>query len=339
MALAACTAAATPSPTAAPTTAPTVAPSAAPTALPGTKSFTMVIPTPGLSSVPLLGAIDLLRSQGYTVDLSFIDAVELITQGVAKGDFAMGTTATNTIMVAVEKGAKLKAFVHRIANEHTLYVRKATIKACADLNGKSLGIHSEGAVSTFMTRNYLQTNCPGTTPQYLIIANSPNRAAAMIADKLDAATMEISDGIHVDAEVGDRFGLLSSYAQDLPNLVVSLDIVNTQWAETNPGTLLAFVKAILNEYRRIAGDPAAVQAGAEKYIKDKIDPKTIGAQAKRYTDLKMWDVNGGVTQAGLEYTHNFFGPSGAKLVGSGLKVSDWADLSILDLALKELGKK
>jgi ABC-type nitrate/sulfonate/bicarbonate transport system substrate-binding protein len=337
--LAACTGAATPAPTVAPTAAPTAVATAAPTVLPGTKSFAMVIPTPGLSSVPLLGAIDLLRSQGYTVDLNFIDAVELITQGVAKGDFAVGTTATNTIMVAVEKGAKLKAFVHRINNEHTLYVRKATIKACADLNGKSLGIHSEGAVSTFMTRNYLQNTCPGTTPQYLVIANSPNRAAAIIADRVDAATIEVSDGIHVEAEVGDKFGLLSSYAQDLPNLVVSLNIVNTQWAEANPGTLLAFVKAILTEYRRLAGDAAAVQAGAEKYIKDKVDPKTIGAQTKKYTDLKMWDVNGGVTQAGLEYTHNFFGPNGAKLVGSGLKLSDWADMSILDLALKDLGKK
>jgi hypothetical protein len=106
----------------------------------------------------------------------------------------------------------------------------------------------------------------------------------------------------------------------------------------NPGTVLAFLEAVIREHRRIAGDQASLQASAEKYIKETINRKTIGAAAKLYTDLKMYDINGGLTAAGLQYTNEFFGPSGAAAVRAGMTASAWADL-ILDLALKDLGKK
>ena len=148
--LAACTAAATPTPTSAPTSGASTpgasaAGSPAATAEPGTKNFNVVFTSPGLSSAPMLAAIDNLRSQGYTIDVSIIESSELVVQGVAQGQFAFGSGANNAVLSAIEKGGPtMLGLMARIANEWTVYARTATIKTCADLGGKRLAIHSEG---------------------------------------------------------------------------------------------------------------------------------------------------------------------------------------------------
>jgi len=336
----ACTAAATPAPTKAPTAAPSTAASAAPTALPERKNFTVGFTSPGFSSGPLLAALDTLRGQGYTIDTATVTASELLTQGVADGSFPIGAgMGTNTIMAAVAKGAEMKVFLARNANETVLYARSATIKGCADLGGKKVAVHSEGSVSYAMLKSYVKANCPNATPNYLILPGSENRLAAMIADQIDGAPLELGDSITLDTQAGDRFKLLVSFASDLPKLQPFVFAVNAKFARENPGTVLAFVKAVLAEYRRIAGNPALLQADAEKYVKGAINAATVASVAKKYSDLKMFDVNGGLTADNLQFTADFFGPNGTKAVDTLQPVSAWADLSYLDAALKELGKK
>ncbi len=319
--------------------AASVAPSVAPTELPGTKTFTVGFTSPGLSAAPYLAALDALRGQGYTIDTPIIESSELMTQGVAGGQFAFGSGANNAVLSAIQAGANLKVIMSRVSNEWTLYVRTATIKTCADLAGKKLAIHSEGAVSTAMVRNYIKSKCPGTEPLYVVIPGSPNRLAALLADQIDASPLELSDSIKVDTQAADRFSLMASLAQDLPDLQTTSIYVNGDFAEANPGTVLALVKAVITEYRRIGGDAAALQAVAEKFVADSIDAATIGAAAKRYVELKMFPANGGITEANLAYTAKFFGPAGTGAVKTDFTLDQWTDLSFLNAVLAELGTK
>jgi NitT/TauT family transport system substrate-binding protein len=321
----------------APSTQPSVAPSVGPTEVPGTKEFTVGFTSPGLSSAPFLAAIDAMRGAGYKIDTPIIESSELLSQAVASGQFAFGSGANNAVLAANQAGANLKVVVSRVNNEWTLYARTATIKKCADLGGKSLAIHSEGAVSTAMVKNYVQENCAGTAPNYIVIPGSPNRVAALLADQIDASPLELGDSLTIDAKASDRFSLLASLAEDLPELQTTSIYVNGDWAAANPGSAQAVVNAVLTEYRRIAGDAAALKADAEKYVGDVIDPTTIDAATKKYTDLKMFDVNGGVTEDNLNYTAKFFGPDGTKSVNKVFALDDWADLSFLQAALSELG--
>jgi NitT/TauT family transport system substrate-binding protein len=303
--------------------------------MPGTKNFNVVFTSVGLSSAPMLAAIDNLRSQGYSIDVAIIESSELVVQGVASGQFAFGSGANNSVLAAIEKGGKMKALMARIANEWTVYARSATIKTCADLGGKRLAIHSEGAVSTAMVKNYIATNCPGTNPNYVVIAGSPNRVAALLADQIDATPAELSDTFTIDQQAADRFSLLTSFAKDLPNLQPTSVHVHNAFAEANPGTVYAMVKAIVQEYRRIAGKPDLLKADAEKYTKDAIDPKTIDAASKRYVELSMFPPNGGNTRENMQYTHNFFKTAG--VITRDIPLAEWTDLSYLEQVLKELG--
>jgi ABC-type nitrate/sulfonate/bicarbonate transport system substrate-binding protein len=338
---AACTAAATPVPTAAPTAAPTAGPTAAPgsptpTAMPGTKNFNVVFTSVGLSSAPMLAAIDTLRTQGYSIDVAIIESSELVVQGVASGQFAFGSGANNSVLAAIEKGGPtMKGLMARVANEWTVYARTATIKSCADLGGKRLAIHSAGAVSTAMVKNYISTNCPGTNPEYVTIAGSPNRVAALLADQIDATPAELSDTFTIDQQAADRFSLLTSFAKDLPKLQPTDVHVNSAFATANPGTVYAMVKAIITEYRRIGGKPDLLKADAEKYVKEAIDPKTIDAASKRYSELKMFPPDGGNTRENMQYTHDFFKAAG--VIKADIPLNNWTDLTYLEQVLKELG--
>jgi ABC-type nitrate/sulfonate/bicarbonate transport system substrate-binding protein len=307
-----------------------------PTALPGVKEFTVAFTSVGLSSAPFLAAIDLLNSEGYNIDVAEIAESELVTQGVASGEFAFGSGANNATLAAVEQGASLKAIVARVNNEWTMYARNS-ITECAGLEGQRLAIHSEGAVSTAMVRNYIAENCEGTNPQYLVIPGSPARLAALLADEIDASPLELSDSITVDNEASDRFSLLSSFAQDLPNLQTTSIYANGDFLEENPGTVYDLVKAVLRINREIEGNPDRLVEIAQEFVPQAISEDTIEAAAERYVDLEMFPADGGLTEENMQYTSEFFGPDGAGITSEVIPLEDWRDVSFLELAVDALG--
>jgi NitT/TauT family transport system substrate-binding protein len=306
--------------------------------MPGTKEFSVAFTSLGMSSAPFLAALDSLRDQGYTIETPELAESELVTQGTASGEFAFGSGANNSTLTAVQAGAKLKVLINRVNNEWTMYARK-DITSCEQLDGKKLAIHSEGAVSTAMVKNYIKENCPGTEPNYLVIPGSPARLAALLADQIDASPLELTDAVTVDLEASDRFALLASLAQDLPDLQTTSIYVNGDFAAENPGTVYAVVKAVLEQFRLIDGDAKHLEEVAREYVGDVLDPETIDEAAAKYVELKMFPVNGGLTEENLKYTAEFFGPDGTGATTSVIPVDQFADLSFLEMALDELGRK
>ena len=344
--VAACSSAATPAPTAAPTSKSSAGPSAAaaPTAtvLPGTKTFSIAFTNPGISSAPFLAAIADLNAKGYKIDFPVIQSSELVVQGVASGTFAFGSGANNAVLAAVEKGANMRVVVTRVNNEWMLYAAKS-ITSCAGLAGKKLAIHSEGAVSTAMVKNYISTKCPGTAPSYVVIPGSENRLQAILANPspIDASPLELGDAVTVDLKAADRYSLLSNFAGDLPNLQANAIYVSLAFARDNPGTVVELIKAVLGQYRKVATDAAYLQQISEKHVPNAIVKETVAAATKKFVELKMFPVNGGITTENLNYSAKFFGPApdGTGATKAIIPLAQWADLTYLNLALKDIGTK
>lgn len=306
--------------------------SVAPSEQPGTKEFKVAFTSPGLSSAPFLAAIDALNKNGYKIETQVLDQSELVTEGVSKGDFAFGSGANNSTLAAVEKGANLKLVVTRVNNEWTLYAGNS-IADCAGLAGKKLAIHSQGAVSTAMVKNYIKTKCDGTEPSYVVIEGSPNRVAAMLANQVDASPLELSDSLTIDAQAGDRYHQIASFANDLPDLQTTSVYVNGDWAKENPGTVVALIKALLDQHKQIDGHPEYLKQIAEQFVGDAINKDSIDAATKKYVELKMFPVDGGLTEANLDYTAKFFGPNGTGATKADLTLDQYADLTYLKQAL------
>lgn len=338
--VAACSSAATPAPTAAPTAAASAgASAAAPTAtpLPGAKTFSVAFTNASISSAPFMAALDALNQQGYKIDTPIIESSELVTQGVASGQFAFGSGANNAAMAAIEKGADMRLIVSRVKNEWSVYALK-DIKDCAGLNGRKLAIHSEGAVSTAMLKNWIATKCPSAKPNYVVIAGSDNRLAAMLANQIEASPVELGDAVTLDVKASDRYHQISNFGADLPDLQTTSIYVNTKWAAANPGSVVALVKAVLEQHKKVDGNAAYLKEISQKFVPNTLNKDTVDAATKKYVDLKMFPTDGGITDANLAYTAKFFGPApdGAGSTQKLMAVSAFADTTFLKLALAQL---
>jgi ABC-type nitrate/sulfonate/bicarbonate transport system substrate-binding protein len=344
--LSACAAAATPVPTAAPTAAPTAgpsgpAPTAAPTALPGTKTFTVAKPAPSIANIAFHAAMEDLNTQGYTVTIQNINTPELVIEGAAKGTFQFGDGSVSAVLSAVAKGAQLRVISDRSGNEWSL-VTKSDIANCQGLAGKNVGVTSLGSSVTAMLKSWIAKTCPGTTPNYLVIATSDQRALALIANQIDGAPLQIQDSLPLltKAEHSGKFKALVNFQRDLPEVLINTVYTNTDFARENPGTVVAALKAILQANRKVADDPAYLKNMTLKYIPN-VDQATLDAVVKTYRDLGLFDVNGGLTAEKIAFNAKFYGPApeGTGSVPKVLAPNEWADLTYLNIALNELGKR
>ena len=331
----ACGAAASPSPSpssAAPSaSAPaSAAPSAEPSASPlaGTKKFTVAFTSIGLSSVGLLAAIDDLKSQGYEIETPEVADNNLIVQGVSTNQFQFSSGTTLAVMIAAKTGAPVRIIGNRIGNEWTV-ASTAAIADCAGLNGKRYAHHSEAAVSTAMGRNWVAKDCPGTTPEEVIIAGSDNRANALKAGQIDATELELSDAISLLASEGDKFHVLTSFSETLPELKPSTIYGNSEYMTANPGDVVALLSATLAQHEKINADPAYLKSLATKFLPN-VNQATLDEVTKQYVDLGLFESDGGLDTASLEYTLKFFVDAGS--LEAGLTVDQSADLTYLGLA-------
>lgn len=301
----------------------------------GTKQFNVVNTSVGVSTVPLLAALDTLRAQGFTIQAPEVGESELAVQGVVKGDFAFSSGTTSAVLAVDQKGANVKIIADRVANEWTVYATK-DIATCQALDGKKLAIHSEGGVSTAMTKNYLATQCPSAKPTILIVPGSDNRLKALLAGQIDASPLELGDAITLESQAGDRFRLITSFAQTLPNIHPTTYYVNGDFASKNPDTVKALLKAVLDQHRKIAGDTKYFSDLVIKYLPS-VNKQVLDKIATQYVGLKMFDVNGGLTEENMKGTLDFFTTAGA--VPPGLQLSQAADLSFLKAVIDEIGRK
>lgn len=296
---------------------------------PETKSFTLAIGGPGVSTVGILATVADLNAAGWDIQTPELTAGELQLQGVASGEFQISSGNGNNVLVAAQQGLPVKAIASRIKNEWTLY-STSDITECAQLDGKRLAIHSEGSPATFMTRNWIAENCPGINPEYIILPGSENRYAALIQGEIDASPIELSDAIALEAEGGDRFARLTAFADTLPDLLLTPVYANTQWTAENPNTTTAFLVALLDNYRRFNEDPEYFKQRVIETLPG-VNQDTLDAIVENYVALEMYDGTGGITPAQQQFTIDFV--TNAAGIEPGLLPEQAYDRTYLDAAL------
>jgi ABC-type nitrate/sulfonate/bicarbonate transport system substrate-binding protein len=337
--LAACQAGGSPSP-AAEETEPASAPpeeTAAETEAPEPVAFTVGFTSIGIGSIALLAAIDDLREQGYEIETPELAESELVTEGVAQGEFQFGSGANNSSLAAIAQGAEVKWIVDRTLNEWQVYAREG-IETCEDLVASRVAIHSPGSVSGAMLRNWVNENCSedaAAAYEPLIIEGSQNRLAALLADQIDASPVEFADALILEEEGG--FVNIASFAEDLPDLHPTSVYGSTEWMSDNPEATAALVTALLEQHRRINSEDGYLFGLYEEYLPEEAAAETGEAIAQAYVDAGIFPDDGGLTEEAVQFTIDFFGPEGTGDIETELTVEQVADLSHLQAALDELG--
>jgi NitT/TauT family transport system substrate-binding protein len=303
----------------------------APPAETGSKEFTIASTSFGLSSVPLLAALDAMRDAGYVIEYPALTGPDLVAEGMVRNDFQFGVVGVGAISVAIQQGAPVTNIMSQFANPWFMYATN-DVETCADLQGKRLAIHSEQSTSAAFGFDWIEDECPGTEPEVLVVPGSENRYAAMIAGEVDASAVEIADAVALEEEAGDRFHQLVSFAETLPDILTTTYAVNTEFAGENPQAVVDLLTAVLEQHRMIDEDPAYFGELVELYR-----PYIGGVVTDRAIELQqeLFQTDGGFTEEFVQATIEFFENAGS--LEPGLAVEDIADFTYLEQAQEAEG--
>lgn len=296
-----------------------------------TYSMSIAVVDPDVPSVPLLEAAELLRADGHDVTLEEVAEPELAIEGLVRGTFDFSGESISPALIAMQQDAPIVVIGDVVANEWALFAEEE-IQSCEDLDGMRIGLFSEGSVATAMIRAWVEQECAGIEPEYLVIGGSDVRALALVAGEINATALTIAD-IAVLEQEGTAVNLLVDFGESLADLRPSALYANSDFVAENPGATQAFLAAILEVHDQINADPAYLEEIITKHLPE-VDEAILESVAAEYVERGLFDA-AALTEANLEFTIQFFVDAG--VIESGLEVADVADLSHVQAAREELG--
>lgn len=285
-----------------------------------------------LGDVPLLLAAERLRVHGYDLEPIFFAQETLVLQAVTRGDVEMGAGASRATLAAIQAGADLRVIGTQHRNLWTMYSKKE-ITRCEDLTGKRLALHSQAGISTAIVRGWLKEKCPTANPTILYIPGSENRAAALIANQIDATPLELSDAIQVDVLRPGQYVRMADFSKDLPWLLDSLFYAAPKTITARRDLLKTLFRELLTIHRLAAREPQTIAAVAPKYVKLQ-DLSLMSQIARAYAEAQLWPVDGGFTPTAVQRTYQFF--VDIESLKPGLKAEAVGDYTIVTEVVRDL---
>lgn len=287
-----------------------------------------------MGDVPSLLAWRELRNQGIEVVSRNFSKTDLAVQAVVSGEADLGAAAGIAVIKAIEQGMPLRIFTEQVRNEWQL-MTPASTKEPKQLEGKKVAYHGPFTVTEALVKWMAQHY--KLTPNFMIIPGSEVRAEALMRGQIDATPAEIGDVVNVLESKPGQFHVLISYAKIFPELIGTVYFARTDYLQKSGPVVEAVIEAILKVHRMAEENPAQIKEAALKLLPG-TKPATIDAVSQTYKDLRIWDVNGGVSRDRGESSLKFFEDTG--LVKKGALTFDRTfSTEQLDKVLKKIGRR
>ena len=282
--------------------------------------------------LPSLLAHASLETQGYKVETTHYRVSELAAEALARGDAQFASGSIRTYWAAASRGAPVRTVMDHAADVHQLVV-ESDIRDCEGLEGQSFALHSAGAVGAALARAYLAEECAGVRPRFLMVPNSDNRAAALLAGAVRASVLTLAEVLRLEQQAPGRFRVLSDFAARWPHVKTTGAYVNVLFAAAHRDVVRDYVRARVIAHRDVLADRRQLPAQASQ----RLGPSAFWPLvAEAYLDTRAWDPDGGLTRSDIERTLAFFIAHGS--LDASLTVDAVADLSYLASVLDELGR-
>jgi len=284
-------------------------------------------------NVPLLMAFDELTKQGYDVETTHAIGATVPAELLVRGDADVAMFNNQTAWTAMAKGADIRTVAQYTGSTSVLAARDR-IHGCGDLHHRPFGASSSTGTSPTLFALYLDRHCPGTTPETVVIPQAEARAAALVADRVDAAMMPLEQLIRLQQQSLVPLHTLMSYAREFPSVQIDGLHVRRSWAVDHPQAVKDLLRAQLEAHRQVRANPQLLFDESQRRLK--IDAITARAIGESHLRMDVWDANGGLTSERVQMTIDFL--IAAKALPEGTTASRVADLSYLDAVLAEIGR-
>lgn len=191
----------------------------------------------------------LLMPQGYMLDMleAWGAEVEIVTLTTTSGVQALIANRSNLaphgadeLLIGAAEGADLVAIGSPQSKINYVLAGKSDIDSVEALEGKTIGMSGPAGFDALLTRFSLADVGldPETDVNFVQIGGSPDRAAALLAGRVDAVTIGLDDWFELASQTDD-VRLVQYMSEVVPDFATELYFSRREFIDANPDLALA----------------------------------------------------------------------------------------------------
>lgn len=182
---------------------------------------------------------DMLEAWGAEVEVVTLTTTSGVQALIAnRSDLA--PHGADELIIGVAEGADLVAIGSPQSKVNYVLIAKKEFTSVEDLEGATIGMSGPAGFDALLTRFSLEAVGldPETDVNFVQIGGSPDRAAALLAGRVDAATIGIDDWFELKLQA-DQVDLLQYMSEIVPDFATELYFAKGEWVDANPDAALA----------------------------------------------------------------------------------------------------
>ncbi|HEV7956471.1 MAG: ABC-type nitrate/sulfonate/bicarbonate transport system periplasmic component-like protein [Microbacteriaceae bacterium] len=214
--------------------------------------------------------------------------------GIVNGNFDIANIDATSAVNAGQAGVPITVIYPSQLLPEFVFVAQSDIASVADLEGRSVAYHGAGSLTEVLPKEWVNQESPEIfdTIDWSALPESPNRAAAMVAGRIDATALEYGDVLTLQEE-GD-FNVLANWS-DLEGesgaVINTVWVVNSEFLEQNRDAVADFLREVQASYDDFYNDKDAWIAEAEKQLPD-VNPDFLPEIYDYYVGVGMYARSG-----------------------------------------------
>lgn len=221
----------------------------------------------------------LFKKHGLDATLQTFDNGVVGTQAMLAGQVQAGGTVEMPLVSNLAQGADIIVPALWFTGQELRVVVKSNIKTPEDLRGKKIGVQ-EGGINDYALQRYLEEHNIDSADVKLVNIAGAEQVAALAKGSIDGFVNEDPIVSSALEEMGDKASLLQPSIGDLVTVRNYLQFPR-DWAEQNPETVQAILKALIDANAFIEKNPEEAS---------EIASERIGVPAE--TLRKFWSEGG-----------------------------------------------
>jgi ABC-type nitrate/sulfonate/bicarbonate transport system substrate-binding protein len=276
---------------AAPTTAPAAAePTAAPAAAETPAAPVRIAYASDLDPADVADqlAFDLLNEKyGVETTVTELNEDSAVVAGLISGDIDIGNMDVTAAIKAYQVGVPMLVLMPANNAVEFVLIGQPGIKTVQDLRGKRVAFHAPGSGTEILPRLLVRQSGDVSEDEieWIVLPESPNRAAAMEADRIDVTALEFADVLTL-REGGKQYELIASFYDVAPEAIATAWVTSADFAAANPELLATFVQGMGEGYAQAGEDKAAWMTKAESMLD--VPTERLEQTYDFYSDINMF---------------------------------------------------
>ncbi len=252
--------------------------------------------TPSDEVAAFFVALDRAKANGLDYEWTAFADEELAIQAILSGQMDIGF---GTPYAAMQKSKAPIRILFQLSKLKFFPVTSKKYSKLEDLDGQPILLHSRGG-GTDSIANVIEERLGIKFGKRSYVSGSANRIIALIAGRVDATIVDLSNKNKLVKQEGDKFNVLPMFDVDASDEAL---FANLDWIKANEKDVDIFVKALVSVYRDMAKDPTIIRRETDpngpigqlpKEILDSLDGFYAEAVAGG-----LYDPNGGGRKAAM----------------------------------------